>query len=247
MIFPVWQPLFSSSHLLAESIGAELGEKATHTGTLDPLAEGVLVVLTGEDRLAKEELSGWDKEYEFEILWGVTTDTGDLLGMIQEVRLGVETRDISDLETVVQSFLPEYEQRLPDFSSRRWQGKSAFDFARANEEIPVKTRVVKIHETKVVQTERKNVGEVLALQQERVGQVHGDFRQGEILKDWQEKFAQLRSEEKSEFVVSKLRIVSSSGFYVRQFIQDVAKKLGMPALAFSIVRTRNGPFRREDC
>lgn len=247
MIFPVWQPLFSSSHLLAESIGTELGEKATHTGTLDPLAEGVLVILTGEDRLAKEELSGWDKEYEFEILWGVTTDTGDLLGMIQEVRLGVETSDVSDLETVVNSFLPKYEQRLPDFSSRRWQGKSAFDFARANKEIPAKTRVVKIREIKVLETERKNTGEVLALQQEKVPQVQGDFRQEEILKEWREKFAHLESEEKSEFVVSKIRVVSSSGFYVRQFIQDVAQELSLPALAYSIVRTRNGPFGREDC
>jgi tRNA pseudouridine(55) synthase len=247
MIFPIWQPLFSSSHQLAESIGSELGEKATHTGTLDPLAEGVLVILTGEDRLAKEALADWDKEYEFEILWGVATDSGDLLGMIQELRLGVNSSDISDLESALQSFVGEYEQALPDFSARRWKGKSAFDFAREGKEIPVKTRRVKVLEAEVLGKEKIGIEEFLALQQEKVAQVRGDFRQEEILSDWREKFADIASKEDNELIVSKLRVVCSSGFYVRQFIQDVAKKIGVPALAFSIVRTRNGSFEREEC
>lgn len=247
MIFPIWQPLFSSSHLLAHSIGEELGEKATHTGTLDPLAEGVVVILTGEDRLAKEHLQDWDKEYVFEILWGISTDTGDLMGMIRDMRLGVETSDISNLENVVHGFQPEYEQAVPDFSARRWQGKSSFDFARDVKQIPVKTRKVEVMEVEILSHEKKSRQDVLALQQRKVAAVQGDFRQEEILEDWRKKFGELESAGKSEFLVSKLQVVSSSGFYVRQFIQDVARQVGLPALAFSIVRTKNGPFEREDC
>jgi tRNA U55 pseudouridine synthase TruB len=106
---------------------------------------------------------------------------------------------------------------------------------------------VKVLEAEVLGKEKIGIEEFLALQQEKVAQVRGDFRQEEILSDWREKFADIASKEDNELIVSKLRVVCSSGFYVRQFIQDVAKKIGVPALAFSIVRTRNGSFEREEC
>jgi len=239
MIFPIWQPLFSSSHLLVESIGVELGEKATHTGTLDPLAEGVLVILTGEERLAKEHLQDWDKKYEFEILWGVATDSGDLLGKIRDERVMEDIGFLGELEKAVAGF-------LPDFSARRWQGKSAFEYAQEDQKIPEKLRRVKLFEAELMSLKNVRRDEVFALQQEKVASVTGEFRQEEILEDWRGKFAEGLGDSEVLYV-SSIRVVSSGGFYVRQFIQDVAEKVGVPTLALSIVRTRNGPFGREDC
>jgi tRNA U55 pseudouridine synthase TruB len=78
-----------------------------------------------------------------------------------------------------------------------------------------------------------------------VNKVQGDFRQAEILANWNEHF---RSQNQNlPFTLTKIRVVSISGFYVRQFIEDLGKRLELPALAYSIVRTKNGPFTREDC
>ncbi len=84
MIFSLWKPIGRSTHLFVKSYGDRIGERITHTGSLDPMAEGVVVVLTGEDRFLKEKYSNSDKEYEFEILIGVSTDSHDLLGLIND-------------------------------------------------------------------------------------------------------------------------------------------------------------------
>lgn len=57
------------------------GVKTAHTGTLDPMAEGVIIVLLGEERYKKYELAGLKKTYEFEISFGFETDTFDGLGL----------------------------------------------------------------------------------------------------------------------------------------------------------------------
>src|SRR3989344_2297636 len=56
-------------------------QKMTYAGRLDPMAEGVLLILTGDDCKEKQKYLGLNKEYEFEILWGFQTDTYDILGL----------------------------------------------------------------------------------------------------------------------------------------------------------------------
>ena len=68
MILPIYQHQGSSSHMLARQVGQQYGEKATHTGTLDPMAEGVLIVLTGQDRFNKSKYTDWQKVYKIEEL-----------------------------------------------------------------------------------------------------------------------------------------------------------------------------------
>lgn len=94
MILPIYQPVGQSSHLLAQKAGLLYHQKATHTGTLDPMATGVLLVLTGKDRFRKKEYSAYRKTYEFEILLGVRTDSDDILGVIEDV-----VGDVVDDET----------------------------------------------------------------------------------------------------------------------------------------------------
>lgn len=85
MIIPVYQPLGSSTHVLAQKVGKIYNSKATHTGTLDPMADGVILVLTGKDRFDKQIHTDAQKTYHFSILWGVQTDSLDLLGLIKKV------------------------------------------------------------------------------------------------------------------------------------------------------------------
>jgi tRNA pseudouridine55 synthase len=240
VIIPVWQPLFSSSHQIAKTTGKSRGEPATHTGTLDPLAQGVLIVLTGEDRFLKGQLN-WPKTYEFQILWGVQTDSGDQLGIISEsTPTEVSTQE---LETILSRFPTEYEQRIPDFSARRWKGQSAFDSAKRQDELPLKTRQVSLNSLTILHHETLSYDEVLAQQQKNVSQVEGDFRQEDILRNWQETFKSLPAS--TFFTITNHSVEVSPGTYIRQLVQDIAARVGVPATTWSIARTKNGQYDRE--
>jgi tRNA pseudouridine55 synthase len=125
MLIPVYKPLGSSSHQLAKKVGETYGEKATHTGTLDPMAEGVLVVLTGEDRFKKTEYSHWQKTYQFKVLVGFETDTHDLLGLIKNIDHKKINQPV--FEKNLKSFIGRQQQLVPKFSAQRINGQSGFD------------------------------------------------------------------------------------------------------------------------
>lgn len=247
MIVPIWQPLFSSSHKLANECGMILGQKATHTGTLDPMAEGVLIVLSDEDRYVKGSLSDWQKVYEFSILWGVETDSGDRLGVIK--KFNDLTPDLSQLETVLKNFPTQYEQIVPAFSANRWQGKSSFDWARAEVAQPQKKRLVNLEKLSIKNYFHLSLTDIVEQHAQAVSQVSGDFRQKTILKNWaellQKKSRELPQEYK--FLVTQHQVTTSAGTYIRQLVQDLSQQLGCPAITWAITRIANGPFEKVDC
>ncbi len=272
MIFPTWQPLASSSHQLAQACGKLLGEKTTHTGTLDPMAEGVIVILSGADRYAKGSFQNWQKTYQFSVLWGVETDSGDQLGKITKLENDVSEEVLTQLnqltqkiEVVIAAFPSKYQQVIPDFSARRLQGKSSFDLAREQATIPEKKRLVVLENFQVLETRKIFADEVLSQQQENIAKLAGDFRQAAVLQSWSESFATLSGTSKSEpaasfathsetdttqqaeFFITEFQVTTSPGTYIRQLVQDVARQVEIPATTWSIIRTQNGPFAKEDC
>lgn len=241
MIFPIWQPFGSSSHQLAQSCGALLGEAATHTGTLDPMAEGVLVILTGEDRYAKGSLGDWKKTYDFSILWGVATDSQDRLGLISQVDTRKPKSDA--IQTVLGEFPHSYNQIIPQFSARRWNGQSSFDWARQETPLPIKTRGVEIGKIILRSSFALSPTKVLSGHNAEINGVLGNFRQDEIIKSWKDAL----SPQVAEFLITEQRATVSTGTYIRQLVQDIAAKVGLPATTYSITRLSNGPFEAEDC
>ena len=81
-ILPIWQPVGYSTHKIAKAVSNKYGVKTSHTGTLDPLAQGVIIVLLDDERLKKYEYAHWPKTYEFEIVFGISTDTYDGMGIV---------------------------------------------------------------------------------------------------------------------------------------------------------------------
>lgn len=137
MVFWANKPLGISTHRFVHEIGKARGEKVTHTGSLDPLAQGVVVVLSGGDRYHKELYSDAVKLYTFGILVGFETDSFDLLGLAKvPAYLNQPTVREKELKEVCASFIGDYHQLIPQFSARRIQGESFFDRAKRGEKVP---------------------------------------------------------------------------------------------------------------
>ena len=114
-----------------------------HTGTLDPLATGVLVVLIGRAAKAAEYLVSDRKKYRAELLLGITTDTEDITGEIRTQSTEIPPR--SAVFSATERFLGTYEQVPPMYSALKVGGQKLVDLARRGVEIERKSRPVTIH------------------------------------------------------------------------------------------------------
>ncbi len=125
-----------------------------HTGTLDPMAEGVLPICIGNATKAAELLSADNKSYVAELVLGMTTDTLDSEGEILSQCEVNCTR--GEIENVIASFLGEIEQIPPMFSAIKQDGKKLYELARKGIEVERKPRKVTIHKIEILETDLKN-------------------------------------------------------------------------------------------
>ena len=131
-------------HLLYKNIGETPNERIlrfkkdnpeyegipmTYAGRLDPMAEGLLLVLSGEEIKNKDEFTDLQKTYEFEVLWGFETDTLDVLGLVSTKSDSLAPSQ-NIISSSLQKFVGKFEQRYPDYSSKPVQGKPLFQWAR---------------------------------------------------------------------------------------------------------------------
>lgn len=127
--------------------------KAGHTGTLDPLATGLLPLCFGEATKFSADLLEADKTYEAEIVFGATTDTGDAEGEIVErkpVSFGA-----SQLLLVLRQFRGAIEQIPPMYSALKRNGRPLYELARAGVEVERPSRNVIIHELSLLSWENE--------------------------------------------------------------------------------------------
>jgi len=118
--------------------------KAGHTGTLDPLATGLLPLCFGEATKFSADLLDADKTYEAQLLFGVTTDTGDAQGAVLLERPAVFAR--SDLAAALSGFRGPISQIPPMYSALKRDGKPLYQLARQGIEVEREARAVTIHE-----------------------------------------------------------------------------------------------------
>jgi len=206
----------------------------TYAGRLDPLAEGELIILGGEDVHRKDEFTKLDKCYEFSVLFGVSTDTGDLMGLIKNKVDGrVPEINGKDLKEKIQKMVGVWNMKYPVYSSKNVDGKPLFQYARDGklpQNIPTKEVEIKSIEQGEIKTLSSN--EVLKYMENVVSKVSGDFRQEEIIKKWNQT---LNPED--SFQVVEIKTTVSSGAYMRALAERIGELFGVPALAYYIKRT----------
>ncbi len=124
-------------------------KKIGHTGTLDPIAEGVLVVCTGKALKLSELLTATYKEYIAEIKLGLQTDTGDKTGQVIATQAIPQLKK-EQIEKILNSFLGVSVQRVPIYSAVKVNGKKLYEYARNNEKVTLPTRKIAITNIKLL-------------------------------------------------------------------------------------------------
>lgn len=151
-VINVYKPKGFTSHDVVAKMRGIMGmKKIGHTGTLDPLAEGVLPVCLGNGTRLCDMLTEKEKEYEAVLLLGKTTDTQDITGKVVKEREVVSTEE--EVQEAIKSFVGEYDQIPPMYSALKINGKKLYELARAGKEVERKARRVTIYEVQVLQME----------------------------------------------------------------------------------------------
>ncbi len=128
-------------------------KRVGHTGTLDPMATGVLVVLLGRAAKASEYLSAERKRYRARLRLGLTTDTEDTTGTILSQTDAIPTND--ELQAILPSFLGDVMQIPPMYSALKVGGKKLVDLARKGEIIDREARKITVFEISATPTDEK--------------------------------------------------------------------------------------------
>jgi len=228
------KPAGMTSHDVVARVRKIIGERRVgHTGTLDPFATGVLVVLVGRATRLAQFLSGAEKEYEALIRLGYATDTGDItgarvlseppadrgpqagspLGMVDAGGPHAKAQSLGEetIEASLASLRGEIEQTPPMYSAKKIAGQKLYDLARRGEEVERKAVRVTVKEFAVLPSD------------------------GSLLKSHEDGTSDLA-----------VRVVCSAGTYVRTLAESVGERLGVGAHLSELRRTRAGQFKIAD-
>ncbi len=186
-----------------------------HTGTLDPFATGVMLILVGKATRLAQFLSGEDKEYDAIIRLGYATDTGDRMGkqvppggpVSTESKSRMGTWSDEEIEQALASLRGYIDQVPPMYSAKKVGGKKLYELARRGEEIERQPVRICIHEFEAIRPD------------------------GELIKDNLDGTFDFR-----------VRVVCSAGTYVRALAEDFGKRLSVGAHLAELRRTRVGDF-----
>ncbi len=194
-------------------------KKVGHTGTLDPMATGVLVLCLGKATKLAQQITGTDKEYIGEVTLGATSNTDDAEGkittndamtndamtndamtndaMTNDAMTNDQLPDLEKIQNVLGKFQGTIMQTPPIFSAKKIKGQRAYKLARQGKEVKLKPVEITIHEM-----------ELLAY----------------------------------KWPIVRLRILCSKGTYIRSLARDIGKELGVGGYLSKLERTKVGDY-----
>ena len=198
-------------------------EKVAFAGRLDPIAFGMIKLITGEDLKLKDKICEQNKIYTYTVLESFQTDTYDVLGLITNMNVKYNEKIFEDSIT--------FDQPYPSFSSmtvkidgkkmRLWEAKKS---GKLIESIQIPTKQVTIFYNRLIKREYVTCDELFKLITNRIDKVKGDFRQKETLDLWKTNL------DSNKFKLNYYETKISSGGYVR----SIANSMG--GVAFDIFR-----------
>lgn len=135
-----------TSHDIVYKVKKMFNEKVGHTGTLDPMATGVLPLLIGKGTQCSKYLINHDKIYNVELQLGEKTDTADSEGKVIETKeVKEKTLKKENIEKILEKFKGKQEQIPPIYSAIKVNGKKLYEYARKGQEVEIKPRKIEIY------------------------------------------------------------------------------------------------------
>lgn len=219
-------------------------EKVSYAGRLDPMAEGVLLLLIGNENKKRKDYEKLSKTYETEIVLGITTDSFDALGLIINVSFDKISPEL--IKRALGELAGKQMQKYPPYSSQPVLGKPLYWWARENRipEIEIPEKKIEIYKLDLISISEIKTEDLHKEVVEKIKRVKGEFRQKEILKNWEKFYLQNKL---GKFVKIKLEIECSSGTYIRRLADDIGRKLGCGAFSILITRTKVGKISEDMC
>lgn len=146
------EPDWTSNDVVAKLKGMLHQRRVGHSGTLDPMATGLLVVFVGRATRAVEFAEGHDKRYLASLRLGLVTDTQDISGTVLEHREASVTR--GELEAALEAFKGEQEQLPPMYSAIKHKGRPLYEIARKGGEVERKPRKITVYDLRLIGEDR---------------------------------------------------------------------------------------------
>lgn len=237
-VWVVWKESGMTMGQLVSVFRMEMGfpqeRSITFTGRLDPLVTGLVVLLVGDKVHEKEKWTRLDKTYKAEILLGISTDTYDIFGIIENQK-SVEMVDVENVHKVLSGMSgTSFEYPYPPFSSKTVRGKPLWLSSRAGEVVADRPKgVFRVHEVVAGSAFDADLAQIKEKVAMLTKVVIDDFRQSEILNSWEGVSDQKMYILRAEFSVG-------SGTYVRSLAHMIEEKTSVPACIFSLERTKVG-------
>lgn len=226
---------FTSHDAVARARRALHTKRVGHTGTLDPLATGVLVLCANDSTKLVQFMEADSKDYLAYISFGAGTPTLDAEGPINE-QADVPELDEAQLQSVLDSFLGAQMQIPPQYSAIQVNGQRAYAAARAGEKIELPARPVVLHELRLLGLYAR----VQDAPTTFTPDAEGRWQPGET------GFTFTLPPALGEFPTALVWARVGSGTYLRSLARDVGAALGLPAHLAGLVRTRAGQFGLEN-
>ncbi|MFC1780138.1 hypothetical protein ACFLY9_00375 [Patescibacteria group bacterium] len=253
------KPSGITSHDLVDKVRNKFNiRRVGHAGALDPFATGVMLILVGKATKLSQKLLILDKEYEFDILFGISTDTQDPEGRIQisnnklQINYNYQITKPKLLK-VLDSFKDEYYQQMPIYSSIKIDGTRLREYARASKDIEKITKNDKSFAIFILDTNSRVYKRLKRRKKLRSTKIEieipkrkTDIKDIKLLKlntiDSQKlKFINDKIVKNQEFQIAKIRARVSKGTYIRQLAEDIGRELGnIPAMLYTLERTKIG-------
>ncbi len=209
----------------------------TYAGRLDPMADGLVLMLVGDACKQKQHFLELPKVYDFSVVLGIATDTFDTLGVVTDTATVTIPSD-QDIERVINVLLSQKSFEYPPFSSRTVDGLPLFVHAKQGtlpKILPKKEGLISTLECRGIQEisiETLRDSAIIDIKK-----VVGDFRQDICIASWVQQQSQT-------VVVVQFRATVSSGVYIRTLATMVGQILGIPAFAQKITRISIGPYEK---
>lgn len=154
-IIVVNKPKGCTSHDIVYKVKKITNSKVGHTGTLDPMATGVLPLLIGKGTLCSKYLINHDKIYQAKIQLGQKTDTADAEGEVVEEQ---EVGNLSEvgIKEILKTFVGKQQQVPPMYSAIKVNGKKLYEYARKGQTVEIQPRQIEIYDIKLMELDKKN-------------------------------------------------------------------------------------------